>query len=340
LRILDAPGGRQIGMSCGLLPRKALVSAGPDGEFGTEDDVTHGDAVEVVAAPDEQIPEPSDLRIVEPPATMEEFKEDREALLEDAGERNDRRGFERARALRELAGAAQPAPNAPAQAQAPVPTRIREHFPETLFWAPNVITGADGRTTVEIALADSITTWRMTVSGNSAGGLLGSTSGAIRVFQEFFADIDFPVALTQNDIVRVPVAVYNYLDRAQTVRVEAEPADWFELMDERVKELTLGPQEVRAVYFRVRARRIGRHALTVRATGEIADALRRSVEVLPDGKPVERAWNGALAGTIRHTVEVPANAIAETPRLYFKVYPGVMAQVVEGLESLLRLPGG
>ena len=37
-------------------------------------------------------------------------------------------------------------------------------------------------------------------------GELGAAEQGIRVFQDFFVDIDFPVALTQHDEVSVPVA--------------------------------------------------------------------------------------------------------------------------------------
>ena len=40
---------------------------------------------------------------------------------------------------------------------------------------------------------------------------MGNASGALRVFQDFFVDINAPVSLTQNDIVDIPVAVYEQL---------------------------------------------------------------------------------------------------------------------------------
>jgi hypothetical protein len=42
-------------------------------------------------------------------------------------------------------------------------------------------------------------------------------------FQEFFVDIDLPATLTRGDEVNFPVAVYSYLDTAQTVRAPKIP---------------------------------------------------------------------------------------------------------------------
>src|SRR5215216_4777237 len=116
--------------------------------------------------------------------------------------------------------AAQPAANATAPAEEPV--RVRQFFPETLFVNPNLLTDERGRASVELDMADSITTWRLTTMGSSAKGALGSTTAPLRVFQDFFVDLDLPVSLTQNDEVEIPVAVYNYLPEAQTVRLKLE----------------------------------------------------------------------------------------------------------------------
>ncbi|MGH7201699.1 MAG: alpha-2-macroglobulin family protein, partial [Planctomycetaceae bacterium] len=91
------------------------------------------------------------------------------------------------------------------------PVRVRRHFPETLFWQPQIITDDNGRASVEIPLADSITTWRVSTSAVSADGRLGSLQSEIPVFQPFFVDLNLPVALVRNDEVAVPVVVYNYL---------------------------------------------------------------------------------------------------------------------------------
>ena len=44
--------------------------------------------------------------------------------------------------------------------------------------------------------------------------------------------------------------------------------------------------------------------------------------------------------TLELEVQIPPQAIPETPYVEVKVYPGVLAQVVEGLEKILQLPYG
>jgi hypothetical protein len=68
--------------------------------------------------------------------------------------------------------------------------RVRRYFPETLLWRPELITDDQGQAALELTTADSITTWRMNVDAVSAAGRLGNCEVGIRVFQDFFVDLD------------------------------------------------------------------------------------------------------------------------------------------------------
>jgi hypothetical protein len=219
--------------------------------------------------------------------------------------------------------------------------RLRQYFPEALYWNPEAVTDESGHLTLEIPMADSITTWRLTALASAQEGQLGSATAGIRVFQDFFVDIDLPVYFTQGDEVSVPIAVYNYLPQAQTVQLTLTQGEWFELLDEAEKELFIEADDVEVVYFRIRVVQFGTHSLTLTALGEhMSDAIRRSITVYPDGKQLEATFSDRLEGPVEKTVTIPAEAINGTAKITCKIYPGVLSQVVEGLEKLLRLPHG
>jgi uncharacterized protein YfaS (alpha-2-macroglobulin family) len=224
------------------------------------------------------------------------------------------------------------------------PTRIRQYFPETLHWKPALITDDKGRAELPLTMADSITTWRLTASANSRGGLLGGKTSSLRVFQDFFVDIDLPVSLTQNDEVAFPVAVYNYLKEPQTVTIDLEQASWFELLDSGAasRTLSLKPNEVTSVKFRIRARKVGpQQALTVHAKGsKLSDAITRRIDVEPDGSKVERVVTDRLQGKVTQRIDIPAHAVPDASKIIVTLYPGVMAQVMEGVAGMLRMPFG
>ncbi len=222
-----------------------------------------------------------------------------------------------------------------------VPVRVREWFPETLLWRPQVVTDEQGRASINMDLADSITTWRLSASAVTADGRLGAAQLPVRVFQPFFVDLNLPVALTRGDEVAVPVVVYNHLDKPQSVELTFTDADWYERLDETVKRIDLAAGEVRSTAYRLRAKRVGNHRLEVTARGAgVADAVKRSVEVVPDGRRVEQVFNGSLLRPAELNVTVPDTAIEGSPRAVLKLYPSGFSQLVEGLDGIFQMPYG
>jgi hypothetical protein len=219
--------------------------------------------------------------------------------------------------------------------------RVRQWFPETLLWRPELITDDQGRAHLDIPLADSITTWRLNASAVTADGRLGSAVHSLRVFQPFFVELNLPVALTRGDEIAVPAVVYNYLPKPQAVTLTLADAPWFERQDEATRTLELAANEVRSVAFRLRARRVGRHQLEVTAqAGAVADAVRRSVDVVPEGRATEMVTNGDLRGPAYIDLAVPADAIEGSVQALVRLYPSRFSQLLEGLDGILQLPHG
>ncbi len=221
------------------------------------------------------------------------------------------------------------------------PVRVRQFFPETMYFNPSVITDDNGKAEISLDCADSITTWRVSASASTKQGELGAATGGLKVFQDFFIDIDFPVSLTQNDEISIPVAVYNYLPESQTVTLEIGKEPWFTLMDSETRKLDIGSGDVRAIYYRIKVKQIGSHTLTVHANGsKMSDAIKRSVDVIPDGQLRETVENGRLEKTVDTVVNIPQNALDGASNILVKVYPGIFSTLVEGMDGIFQMPFG
>jgi uncharacterized protein YfaS (alpha-2-macroglobulin family) len=223
--------------------------------------------------------------------------------------------------------------------------RVRSFFPETLYTNPALVTDGDGRASIRVPIADSITTWRVTSLASTIRGALGSSTSPVRVFQEFFVDLDLPVAVTEGDAVSIPVAVYNYLPSAQRVTLELRQDPWFALENDTAsKQVDVAAGEVGVAYFRVKASKIGEQQLQVTARLEDSkfpgDAIARTVNVLPNGEERAVVVNERLEGNVTKDVVIPEGAIADASKIFVKFYPGALSQVVEGLDSILQMPGG
>jgi hypothetical protein len=223
--------------------------------------------------------------------------------------------------------------------------RVRSYFPEALYINPEIVTDGHGLATISIPLADSITTWRMAMMASTTRGALGSGTAGIKVFQDFFADLDLPVTLTQGDNVSIPVAVYNYSGSRGDVDLKLEAADWFSLAGD-TGEKTLGVEAGRTggSQFTIQANRIGRFKLTLAASmngaARRADIVVREIEVVPNGREQSVVFNGRLENEIHHDITFPATAVPEASAVLVRLYPGPLSQVIEGMDAILRMPYG
>ncbi|MBI1375168.1 MAG: hypothetical protein GC159_20810 [Phycisphaera sp.] len=218
---------------------------------------------------------------------------------------------------------------------------LRQHFPETLLWRPQIVTDDTGHATIDIDLADSITTWRLSGGAIGAGGELGATQQSIRVFQPFFVDMDLPVSMTRGDEVSVPIVVYSYLDRPQTVTLDVANDGWFELLEPATRTLSVGAHNVAATSFRIRIKTAGAHTLKVAANGDgVSDAIRRAIDVVPDGQLVESVHSGGLVEPVNVDVSIPPDAVPGSVAATLKIYPSDFSQVIEGLDAIFARPSG
>lgn len=246
--------------------------------------------------------------------------------------------------IAEVATAA-PAGSGGGEAAAEEP-RVRSFFPETLYVNPALITDGSGRASIRVPMADSITTWRVTSLASTSRGALGSSTAPVRVFQDFFVDLDLPVAITDGDAISVPVAIYNYLQTPQKVTLELRQDPWFALDgDVPSKQVDVGAGEVGVAYFRIKANKIGQQQLQVTGrldanAGSPGNAVARSIEVRPNGEEKNVVVNERLEGSVTKDVVIPEDAIPDASKIFVKFYPGALSQVVEGLDSILRMPGG
>ncbi|MBZ5549088.1 MAG: hypothetical protein LAO22_14205 [Acidobacteriia bacterium] len=124
-----------------------------------------------------------------------------------------------------------------------------------------------------------------------------------------------------------------------------EADNWFSLIDDVAeKSMTVESSRVGGSQFTLEAKRIGKFKLTLSARmkgrADRADIVVREIEVIPNGREQNLVFNGRLENTVQHEVSFPATSIPDASKIFVRLYPGPMSQVVEGMDSILRMPGG
>jgi len=220
--------------------------------------------------------------------------------------------------------------------------RLREYFPETLLWQPSLETDKQGRAQINFKLADNITTWKLAVIGSTEDGRIGTTETDIKAFQPFFVEHDPPRVLTQGDEISLPVVVRNYLEREQKVDLEIKPENWFALLGPARKQATVPAGDAKRETFDFRATAsVDNGKQRVTASGSDAnDAIEKPVKVHPDGEELITTAGDILGATATLDLNLPENMIPDSRQAELKIYPNLMAHVIESVEAIMARPYG
>ena len=220
--------------------------------------------------------------------------------------------------------------------------RLREYFPETLLWQPAVETDKQGRAQLNFKLADNITTWKLAVIGSTEDGRIGSTETDIKSFQPFFVEHDPPRVLTQGDEISLPVVVRNYLERQQRVELEIKPENWFALLGPARQQASVPAGDASRTTFDFRATAsVADGKQRVTASGSDAnDAIEKPITVHPDGQELITTAGDILGSSATFDLDLPDAMIADSKRAEVKIYPNLMAHVIESVEAIMARPYG
>ena len=216
---------------------------------------------------------------------------------------------------------------------------IREYFPETWFWGSVV---SKGEKEIVLTAPDTITTWYLRAISTSEKGIsIGESE--IRVFRDFFLKVDVPYSVIRGEEFPIKVTIYNYSDRKERVLLDFNTNEtWLDFLDDKRKWIEVDGNDLNSVSFRIRPKKIGLWRFTIFARGERhSDAVSKTLKVDPEGKPVEEVENYKLTSgdIIELDTKVPKHVVG-SEKVYLRVTGAYMSQVIEGLDSLLKMPFG
>jgi alpha-2-macroglobulin-like protein len=141
-----------------------------------------------------------------------------------------------------------------------------------------------------------------------------------------------------------PVAVYNYSgSRRRRLQLQAGRLVLARQTTSPTKPSPSNPAAWAASQFTWKQahRQVQAHAGR-RMTGASsrADIVVREIEVVPNGREQSVVFNGRLETSVRARGQFPAAAIPDASKVFVRLYPGPLSQVIEGMDSILRMPGG
>lgn len=235
---------------------------------------------------------------------------------------------------------------ASAQINIPLATpRLREYFPETLLWQPEIHTDRAGRSTVKVPLADSITTWKVSVIASTLDGHIATASTDIHAFLPFFAELEPPKVLTVGDEIHLPVTVRNYLDKPQSVSLDWAAEPWSQSLSPRTVQLDVPAGDYAEQAFSFRATlsmKEAKQRLTAfnRSSAKDSDAIEKKLRIHADGQQRLEQSSSIFLGHTSLSMEVPASALPGSVEAELVVYPNLIAHVSDAIEGIMERPYG
>lgn len=220
--------------------------------------------------------------------------------------------------------------------------RVREYFPETLVWKPELITDKNGNAEIKFKFADNLTTWKLYAIGSTEKGELGVVEKELKTFQPFFAELDPPKILTEGDEIALPVTVRNYTGKPQKVSVAMVENNWSKLLGGNSQQINIEPDKSANAIFNFRAItpiKDGKQKVTAFARKE-ADAIEKSVTVRPNGFENVESQSQMFSESAVFKVKFPEKSFPNSRQATLKVYPNLLSHVAESVTGLLKRPYG
>jgi uncharacterized protein YfaS (alpha-2-macroglobulin family) len=208
--------------------------------------------------------------------------------------------------------------------------RLREYFPETLLWRPDLVTDANGKASLSFRMADSITTWKARVLASTVDGRWAEVSADLRAFQPFFLDLETPQVLTEGDRVELPYAVRDYSQNVANPEIRFEKNEWGE-----VGTATGGSVSVQALKS---SRKAVLQATVV--AGAASDAVRKTLEVRPDGERRYESKNALFLGQTEFALSAPKEVLSGGRKTELRVYTHLDGLLNDAIRGLVRIPTG
>ena len=221
-------------------------------------------------------------------------------------------------------------------------TIVRNYFPETWYWNPCLLTNDDGRVNITLTAPDSITSWNVDTIASTAGGMIGSGTASLTVFQPFFIDPDIPVSVVRGDRFDLKVQVYNYNDSLQQVNVTLADEAWFDLLSPATQTVMVPSNYVSYVNFTIVATSVGWHTVSVHGESALAnDTVEKPMRIVPDGSKEKTIFNGEVDNsTVTHMLALDPARIEGSENAWVKLQGSVNAVLLEGVEAFIQFVSG
>ncbi len=223
-----------------------------------------------------------------------------------------------------------------------VQPKIRKAFPDTAFWAADLVTDSAGTAHAEVEFPDSLTTWRATARGVTADTRVGGATTKTIVRKNLILRLAVPRFFVQGDEIMISALVHNYLTTEKTVRVSVD-LKGLDVLEGSTRDVRVLPRAEVRLDWRVRVQPVRNAVVTGKAlTDEESDALELELPVNIPGVKLSRARGGSLAAGAGAAFDLtfPEKVQPGSRLLGIRLSPSIAGSLFGALDYLITFPYG
>ena len=217
---------------------------------------------------------------------------------------------------------------------------LRNDFRSTVYWNPSLNIGKNGKASIAFYNSDDITQFRVSVEGFGNNGSVGRAEYKyfIQLPVELIAKI--PTELLTEDKVFIPITLTNNTDETVTGQLIVSLPANIRFINTPPTSVTLAAREGKTILAEAVVNNDpadGTLTVSFDAKG-LKDQMSVAIKTRPRGFPVRILHSGdKLSDAVKFNIKEP---ISGSLKAKLRVYPSSLDQVMGGMESMLRMPGG
>lgn len=228
------------------------------------------------------------------------------------------------------------APNEPA-------VQVRSDFRSTVVWQPDIITGADGKATVEVTYPDSLTSWKATARAVTEANQFGIATTNTHTKQPLIVRLEAPRFFVVGDTLTISAVVNNNTEKEMTVQPALEFGGVLSgvRLEPAAKLKVLANGEARTDW-NIAITAAGEANLKVTARGgKYADAMEKPFTIYEHGIEKFIAKSGRTLGDdLTVKLNLPRERKAGSTVLDVQITPSLAVTMLDALPYLIDYPYG
>lgn len=216
----------------------------------------------------------------------------------------------------------------------------RTDFRNTIYWNPVIQTDEDGAASFTTFTSDALTSFAVTVEGISAFGQPGYQQKKIFTQKELSVNAKMPAFLSVGDTLKIPVTIVNNSDEQRKGKVQVNLPEGLKLLSPKMPlKYEVAANSFQKIFLTCLPLKPGKNQniqIKIHA-GKETDQVNQKLTIVRKDFPAALSMNGAGDKQLKFKL---TNPVEKSIKAELKIYLDVIGQAMDGIDGILRQPGG